>query len=70
MKMNALRWALTAVMLVCLAFLISSPAEAEIVPLPLDQLVPGNPPVEGGYLSETEYQDESIHVTVEYQTVK
>ena len=70
MKLRALRGVLAAVMLVGLAFLISSPAEAEIIPLPLDQKVPGNPPVEGGYLSETEYMDESIHVTVEYQTVK
>lgn len=70
MKLRTLRWVLAAVMLVGMALLISSPAEAEIIPLPLDQTVPGNPPVEGGYLSETEYKDESIHVTVEHQTVK
>lgn len=70
MNHRVLRWALSALMLICLAFVVASPARADVVPLPLDQLVPGNPPVKGGYVSETEYEDESIHVTVEHQTVK
>lgn len=61
-------WALTVLMLVMLAFLIASPAVAEVTPLPLDQTVPGNPMQEGGWLSADEYQDDSIHVTVEYPT--
>lgn len=70
MKTNVIRWIAVALMLCTLAFTISSPALAEVTPLPLDQLTPGRPPLESGWLSDTEYQDPSIHVTVEYQTVK
>lgn len=69
MNRPLLRWVLSALMLLCLAFLISSPALAEITPLPLDQTVPGNPAKPEGWLSETEYMDESIHVTVEHSAV-
>ena len=70
MKLRANRltaWALVLAVLLCLAVY---PALAEVTPLALDQTVPGNPPLDSGWLSDTEYQDESIHVTVEYQTVK
>lgn len=61
------RRVMIAVLLVLLAFLITSPAvsNAEIRPLPLDTAAYGYAPGEAGYLSDTEYQDESIHVTVE-----
>lgn len=63
-------WILTVLMLASLAFLISSPAVAEVTPLPLDQTVPGNPLSPDGWLSADEYQDESIHITVEYPIAK
>lgn len=69
MNRPLLRWVLSALMLACLAFLISSPALAEVTPLPLDQTVPGIPAKPEGWLSETEYMDESIHVTVEHSNV-
>ena len=48
MKTSAIRWAVIAVMLCAMALLISSPALAEVEPLPLDQTVPGIPAQEGG----------------------
>ncbi len=70
MKGNVIRWILVGVLLVGMTLLISSPALAEVTPLALDQTVPGNPAKAEGWLSENEYQDESIHVTVEHETVK
>lgn len=49
MKLRYVRWALTAVMLVCLACLISSPAAAEVEPLPMDQMAPGMPTDPNGW---------------------
>ena len=46
--------------LVCFA----AQALAEVVPLDLDMLVHGYPPRRDGWISEHEYQDESIHVQV------
>ena len=49
MKTNAIRWTLIAVMLVAMTLLVSSPALAEVTPLPLDMLTPGYPAQEGGW---------------------
>lgn len=73
MRFDAVRWVLVALMLLLLAFLIPSPAMAEVEPLPLDHKVPGRPPRVDGWRSETEYEDESIHAVVsevEYLGVK
>lgn len=73
MKSNWIRWMAAVLMLLMVPFLISSPAFAEVEPLPLDQLVPGNPILPQGILADTkdhmEYQDESIHVTVTFENV-
>lgn len=68
MKGNAVRWVIVGLMLLLLPCLISSPALAEVEPLPLNHLTPGKPPKADGYLSETEYQDESIHALVSTPT--
>lgn len=46
---NILRWILAVIMLAALTTVLSSPALAEVEPLPLDQLVPGNPPQADGW---------------------
>lgn len=69
MKRSLVCGIVCGLMLCCLAFLIASPALAEVIPLDLDQTVPGNPAKEDGWLSDEEYQDESIHVTVEHSNV-
>lgn len=46
---NVLRWILVALMLAAMATVLSSPALAEVEPLALDQLVPGNPAQEDGW---------------------
>ena len=48
-KANILRWIVTGILLAALATVLSSPALAEVEPLPLDQLVPGNPPLAEGW---------------------
>lgn len=71
MKAHWIRWMAAILLLLTLPFLVSSPAMAAVEPLPLDQLVPGNPLQKTGILADTkdkkEYQDESIHVTVDFQ---
>lgn len=57
---------LSALLLMCL---LCAAAAAEIAPIPLDAKT-GTPPLEEGYLSATEYQDESIHVTLEQYEVE
>lgn len=47
--MSVLRWVLAALMLLALTMVLSSPALAEVEPLPLDQLVPGQPAQEDGW---------------------
>lgn len=42
-KANIIRWIVTAVLLAAMATVLSSPALAEVEPLPLDQLTPGRP---------------------------
>lgn len=64
MMYRCLRTALAALMLLSFAFVISSPALAEVQALDWDISVPGNPWREDGWLSGHEYQDESIHVVV------
>ena len=41
MKNSAIRWIVIGLMLCAMALLISSPALAEVNPLPLDMLTPG-----------------------------
>lgn len=65
MKANVIRWIAAAVMLAALALLVSSPALAEVTPLPLDQNTPGSTPLASGWLSDMEYQDESIHMVAQ-----
>ena len=55
---------LTVLLLVGMACTVSSPAVAEVVPLPLDQTVPGNTPIAENF-TETSYEDESISVSYE-----
>lgn len=64
-----IRWVLTVLMLLALALTVSSPALAEVKPLDLDQTVPGRPAQAGGWISENEYEDESMHVTVRHDKV-
>lgn len=69
MKSSLIRTLAALLMILALALLISSPALAEVIPLPLDQTVPGNPADPDGWISDTEYRDESIHVVSEFRTV-
>ena len=48
-KMTLLRWILAALMLLVLTTVLSSPALADVEPLPLDQLVPGYPAQADGW---------------------
>lgn len=70
MKSNVIRWIAVALMLCCIALTVSSPALAEVLPLPLEQTVPGNPALESGWSDAENYTDPSITVTVEHTTVK
>lgn len=70
MNKNIFRWIAAAALLVLIPLFLSSPAVAEVVPLPLEQTVPGNPAIESGWVSEEEYHDPSIDVTTEHQMVK
>ncbi len=58
----------TVVLLMILAALFFSAARADVISLPVD-LTGGLPPKEEGFLSATEYRDESIHVRVEETSV-
>ncbi len=49
MKGNILRWLVTLLLLMALCVAVVSPASADVTPLPLDQLVPGNVPQEAGW---------------------
>ncbi len=64
MKGNALRWCLAVLLLVGLAMLLSSPAVAEVEPIDMDIKTHGRVPKVNGWISEEEYRDESIHVTL------
>lgn len=50
MKANTIRWICAFLMLAVLAFLVSSPALAEVTPLAMDQTVPGAVPSEDGWI--------------------
>ena len=62
MKGNLLRWCLAVLMLLGMALFLSSPAVAEVAPLPLDIKVHGSPAQPKGWISDREYKDESLHV--------
>lgn len=70
MKGNILRWCLAVLMLLAMALFLSSPAVAEVTPLGMDLKVHGVPPRESGWLSDTEYQDESIHIVMDSEKRK
>lgn len=67
--MKQLRWIAVALFILLLPLLLSSPALAQGKALPLDHLVPGSVPLAEGFLSETEYLDDTIHVTTEERMV-
>ena len=56
---------IAAVLFLCLAFSVAS---AQVAPIPLDAKN-GTPPAADGFLSATEYQDESMTVTIEAHQV-
>lgn len=57
---------LLSALALCAALLLAvSPALAAVEPIPLDILVHGQPPKKSGWISETEYEDESIHMVME-----
>ena len=50
----------------CVALLLTvGPALAAVEPIPLDILKHGNPPLKNGWISEKEYEDESIHIVMD-----
>ncbi|MBR1585473.1 MAG: phosphodiester glycosidase family protein [Clostridia bacterium] len=64
--MKTVRWIAVALMLALIAVLAPSGAlvgEAEIVKIPLNAKT-GAAPLAAGYVSDTEYEDPSIHVTI------
>lgn len=67
---NVIRWIIAALMLLALPFVISSPVIAETRALDLDMATIGDPLDPDGWLSDWEYQDESIHVLVEGEKIK
>lgn len=70
------RWMVSVLLLLAMVFMISSPALAEINPLPLDQKVGGTKPQKDGWYGDGKkkaeyenYTDPSIEVTTEHLTV-
>ncbi len=47
---KALRWTMIALMLAAVTMLVSSPAMADVISLPLDQTVPGQPAIEENWV--------------------
>ena len=70
MKTNLLRWCIAAVMLILIVTFFSTPALAEVQPLPLDMKVTGRELPASGWISENEYQDESIHIIMQEKNWK
>ena len=70
MKAHVIRWMIAVVMLAAMALLISSPALAEVHPLPLDIKEHGYKPLKEGWSSKVEYKDESIEVTYKNGSIK
>ena len=64
MKGNIVRWCIALIMLLAMAAFLSSPAIAEVIPLDMDIRTHGNPYKKSGWISENEYQDESIHIVL------
>lgn len=63
MKANMIRWIAAVLMLAAMALLISSPALAEVQPLPLDMKQHGFTPIKSGWSSNNmSYKDESIEI--------
>lgn len=67
MKANALRWCMAVLMLLAISFLLPSHGLAEEFPA-MNQ--PGKPLIKSGWISETEYQDDTIHATLTNSTHK
>ncbi len=67
---NLIRWILAVLMLLALPLAISSPALADVTPLPLDMTTVGNKWDPDGWISQWEYQDESIHAVLESRSRK
>lgn len=64
MKANVVRWCLAVLMLLGMALFLSSPAVAEVRPIPLDMKAHGAPDPRQGQKWDTEYEDESIQVQI------
>lgn len=67
MKANALRWCMAVLMLLAISFLLPSHGLAEEFPA-MNQ--PGKPLIKSGWISENEYQDDTIHATLTNSTHK
>lgn len=55
---------LAVLILALLLGIFTSAAAEDFIPLPMDSYEPGPAPKDSAYLSNTEYQDESIHVKI------
>ena len=64
MKANIVRWCLAVLMLFGMALFLSSPAVAEVKPIPMDMKAHGAPDPRQGKKWDTEYEDESIQVQI------
>ena len=67
---NVIRWIVAALMLLALPLVIASPVIAEPHALDLDMETVGDPLDPDGWVSDAEYQDESIHVVVAREVIK
>ncbi len=71
MNWRIVRWVLAVILLMAMTLVVSSPASlAETHTLGMDMGIFGDPMKEDGWISDTEYRDESIHVVVESQNRK
>lgn len=64
MKANLTRWIIVALLLVLVMLAVTSPTLADTVVLDPDMKVHGYPARKECWISDTEYQDESIHITI------
>ena len=67
---NGMLRRMAALLLICAMACAGTVAAAEVQPLPLDMTVPGYPARADGWISDKEYQDESIHIQVFSQSRK
>ena len=58
------------ILILALALFPAFPAPAEVEPLDLDIMTHGVPPLKNGWISGSEYQDESIHIVSQHKSRK